>query len=530
MYSSLLNKIEILDNAGLYKEADTALRKIISQELAPESYQQPYQPPPGTSFYLAYRPLALYFKNKNGLDLFALPKNLSTLTKAVQTGTQLPEEALRFTQAFYKDMRAIDGVNNFLKNYPDLYENLKQIDSQVRFLKGKNYWEWLGGIKNADQFKQELQNLNESGKLIKEFYKSGHGILDMKNIPLDDLQKIKAGIAGGKNAALAEEKFLSYIKQALMNYDPNLKNINNLTKTELVAEFRKLPGSMKSTHIGQLQLIQNESDNAKRALAEGNKIMQNAEKAGHITKVTADGEKAAAGIAQKLPVLNKILGPLGILLSLPAAYKWTKRIIAGDTDWTAKDFSEFVQDLLNLFAGISFMVPGGQLVSAVLGGLSLTLAGGTWAAEKLGGDGKGTEQEQKILGTYDYSEKDDGRRMGPNGQIIQLTPEQMKAEELRMQEPDIDALLSQATPNNYSDFNTWLGQNNQGRGELSNGLPDYSSMKMIDIFKALETWINSKDERFKNKFNWFTNPTEENKSKRAIFEQKYLSLFNTFKK
>jgi len=39
VYSSLLNKIEILDNAGLYKEADAALRKIISQEFAHNKYK-----------------------------------------------------------------------------------------------------------------------------------------------------------------------------------------------------------------------------------------------------------------------------------------------------------------------------------------------------------------------------------------------------------------------------------------------------------------------------------------------------------
>ncbi len=39
MYSSLLNKIEILDNAGLYKEADAALRKIINQEFAHNKYK-----------------------------------------------------------------------------------------------------------------------------------------------------------------------------------------------------------------------------------------------------------------------------------------------------------------------------------------------------------------------------------------------------------------------------------------------------------------------------------------------------------
>jgi len=39
VYSSLLNKIEILDNAGLYKEADAALRKIINQEFAHNKYK-----------------------------------------------------------------------------------------------------------------------------------------------------------------------------------------------------------------------------------------------------------------------------------------------------------------------------------------------------------------------------------------------------------------------------------------------------------------------------------------------------------
>jgi hypothetical protein len=62
-------------------------------------------------------------------------------------------------------------------------------------------------------------------------------------------------------------------------------------------------------------------------------------------------------------------------------------------------------------------------------------------------------------------------------------------------------------------------------------------MKIIDVFKNLEEWIKTlppKKDYYGNEigrqYDWFTNPTNENKSKRAIFEQKFLQLWKTFPK
>jgi hypothetical protein len=477
MYSSLwLEQIENLDKSGKYKQADVIVKKMMKQaeEYAPqipgESYSQVKSSPQMTQFYTAYRPFAIYLNSKYGIDLFAMPTNLSTLIKATKTGAALPDAALKFPQVFYNDIQAIQGVEDFLKNYPNLYKDLTNINSQIKFLKNKNYWQWLGGIKDSSQFKQELQNLNELKNFAADFYKSENKILNLAKLEADEIKNIKSGFESSKVLNTWNAK----MKQLLNNADPNLynyKNLDNLDNKGLVELIKKTPKlPFKTTIINAVESgLQNETY--------AQKLIENAEKVGNITKASTEGTEAAGAIAKKFPVLNKILGPLGIILSLPAAFKWTQKILAGD-EFTNEEIVECVQDLLNLFAGIAFMIPGGQAVSAVLGGLSLAIMGGNWIAG-------------------------------------QFTPAKETKEK---QEKDVSDLMVQATPGNFSAFNDFLHEKNL----------DYNKMKVIDIFNNLEEWI--KTGKGTKTFDWFINPTEQNQAKREIFNQRYQNLFNTFRK
>ncbi len=479
----MLKQIEKLEKAGLYKEADTILRKVISEEreyatqietetsaLDNLPAQQGYSQNSLMKLYTAYRPLAVYLNQKYSIDLFALPKNLDVLMKATSTGQMLPDNALKFPQAFYKDMRAIKAVEDFLENYPNVSKDLKNINSQFRFLKNKNYWDWLSGIKDTKQFNQELQEINGLKTFSKDFYNSEKKILNISKLEPNEIKNIKDGFESSKQLSTWNAK----MKQYLVNADPqkyNYKLLDTLDNEALLQLFKSTP------KLNTNQVLIDAVEGNIKAENYAQKLIQNAEQTGKITAASADGTQAAASIVKKFPILNRILGPLGIILSLPAAIKWTKKILSGE-DFTNEEIVECIQDLLNLSAAVAFVIPGGQLVSAVLGGLSLTLMGGSFIAKQF----------------------------------------ETKEEPKEKQERDINELVSQATPDNFSDFNEWLKSKNMS----------YSTMKIIDILKALETWIPQS--QFAKEFDWFVNPNEQNKSKRAIFEQKYLNLFNAYRK
>lgn len=484
----MLEQIEILEKARLYKKADAILRKVISEEreYAPQietdeeaiqNTQQSFSPDVTTKLYTAYRPLAVYLNQKYAIDLFALPKNLNTLIKATQTGTTLPDEALKFPQVFYKDIQAIQGVEDFLKNYPNLYKDLTNINSQIKFLKNQNYWQWLGGIKDSNQFKQELQNLNGLKNFATDFYKSQNKILNLAELSADEIKNIKSGFESSKVLNRFNERMINFLIKNNPNQHYSVDSLKKYTNNELVEAIENTikakPLQDQQKYSTFLQTLKDSAKNEEFAT----KLIANAEKAGNITKASTEGTEAAASIAKKFPMLNKILGPLGILLSLPAAYKWTKKIIAGE-EFTNEEIVEFIQDMLNLFSAVAFMIPGGQLVSAVLGGLSLTIMGGSYIAKQF----------------------------------------EAKEEPKEKQERDISSLMEQATPGNFSDFNDWLNSKNM----------DYSSMKIIDILKALEVWIPQS--QFAKEYDWFVNPTEQNKNKIETFKQKYLQLWNTYQK
>jgi hypothetical protein len=528
MYSSSwLEQIENLDKSGKYKQADAIVKKMIKEaveyasQVPGESYPQVQSSPQMTQFYTAYRPLFVYLKNKHGIDLFALPKKLEILFKAEALGIQPPEDILKQLSSFkeaFKDIKATPALETFLKNYPDIYKDFSEINAQTRFLKGKNYLDWLGGVKNLDEYKKAIQDLNQTKNIAKDIYQAGHGILDVKNIPLVDLQKIKSGVDAQKQMATFNTTAANYLKA--MGHTGS--NLESLTTSELVSELKKLNGSvakgMETRGNGLLNTLGttiDDADNILIAAKDPQKVQEMKtllEGGGHSTQgktateiikdfksifanspllqdagiakgatqaatATAEGAEAAGAIAKKFPVLNKILGPLGIILSLPAAFKWTQKILAGD-EFTNEEIAECVQDLLNLFAGIAFMIPGGQAVSAVLGGLSLAIMGGSWIAGQFG-----TAQETK-----------------------------------EKQEKDILNLMEQATPGNFSAFNDFLHDKNL----------DYNKMKIIDVFNNLEEWI--KTGKGTKTFDWFINPTEQNQAKRELFNQKYLNLFNTFRK
>jgi hypothetical protein len=73
-------------------------------------------------------------------------------------------EISNFSKAF-KDMKATPALEAFIKNYPDIYKDFSEINAQTRLLKGKNYLDWIGGVKNLDEYKKATQDLNQAKNL-----------------------------------------------------------------------------------------------------------------------------------------------------------------------------------------------------------------------------------------------------------------------------------------------------------------------------------------------------------------------------
>ena len=571
----MLEQIEILEKARLYKKADAILRKVISEEreYAPQietetsaldnlPAQQGYSQDSLMRLYAAYRPLAYALKQQHNIDLFGLPKHFDVLLKATKasgaknflTNTYFPSESLNVLQTLFRDPAATESVYKFLQNYPNVKQELDTISKQVFYAKGKNYFDWLKGIKSAEDFHKDLANIKNvlnQGKaaavasnvynLLPESEKASRILaqdpkvkaemikylnkksITVPNTSIEEIAKVWAKQFPNLTSAKATEAMA--IRNPIQTFAQNSKKVEvmremlenvkpGITKGKNAEEIVKIFANKFSGHflINRTSLLEDAATLSKAATA------------------SAEGIEAASQAAKKIPGLNKILGPLGILLSLPAAYKWKQKIQSGE-EWSAKEKSEFVQDLLNLLSSTSLFIPPpfGQIAASVLGGLSLTLMAGTYVAEKLGGDEKGTEQEQKILGTYDYAKDDpsQGKRQLDSGEIIQLTPEQIAAEKKRYEEQEIDELISAVDPNQFGKFVEYLKGKNL----------TYENMKIIDVFKNLEEWIKTlppKKDYYGNEigrqYDWFTNPTNENKSKRAIFEQKFLQLWKTFPK
>jgi len=571
----MLEQIEILEKARLYKKADAILRKVISEEreYAPQietetsaldnlPAQQGYSQDSLMRLYAAYRPLAYALKQQHNIDLFGLPKHFDVLLKATKasgaknflTNTYFPSESLNVLQTLFRDPAATESVYKFLQNYPNVKQELDTISKQVFYAKGKNYFDWLKGIKSAEDFHKDLANIKNvlnQGKaaavasnvynLLPESEKASRILaqdpkvkaemikylnkksITVPNTSIEEIAKVWAKQFPNLTSAKATEAMA--IRNPIQTFAQNSKKVEvmremlenvkpGITKGKNAEEIVKIFANKFSGHflINRTSLLEDAATLSKAATA------------------SAEGIEAASQAAKKIPGLNKILGPLGILLSLPAAYKWKQKIQSGE-EWSAKEKSEFVQDLLNLLSSTSLFIPPpfGQIAASVLGGLSLTLMAGTYVAEKLGGDEKGTEQEQKILGTYDYAKDDpsQGKRQLDSGEIIQLTPEQIAAEKKRYEEQEIDELISAVDPNQFGKFVEYLKGKNL----------TYEKMKIIDVFKNLEEWIKTlppKKDYYGNEigrqYDWFTNPTNENKSKRAIFEQKFLQLWKTFPK
>lgn len=554
----MLKQIEKLEKAGLYKEADTILRKVISEEreYAPQietetsaldnlPAQQGYSQDSLMRLYTAYRPLAYALKQRYGIDLFGLPKHLDTLMKAtkasgaknVLTNNFFPSKSLTIWQTLFKDPKATESVARFLQNFPELETELQQLNSEIRTLKGKNYFDWLKGIKSAEDFTKELKeiknlqsagkasalakntynNLSESQKAARIFTKNPD-IKDWMIKILNSKDKSRAWLAEPPEViADAYAKYYPNLTVERATFDVAKRNpfstlANNVNKVDEMKKLLEQAKAGSTVNLTPEKIVEQFAKTYPRSpLVDKAAIIEEASILAKSVSST-EGIKAAEKAAEKFPVLRKVLGPLGILLSIPAAFKWKQKLESGE-EWSAKETSEFVQDLLNLLASASLFIPPpfGEILASVLGGVSIALMGGTYLAEIAGG--KDVSEEEKITGDFDYSKEDNRRRM-PDGTIKLLSPEEIKDEKER----GINELISQATPDNFSDFNEWLKSKNM----------NYSTMKIIDILKALETWIPQS--QFAKEFDWFVNPNEQNKSKRAIFEQKYLNLFNAYRK
>jgi len=571
----MLEQIEILEKARLYKKADAILRKVISEEreYAPQietetstldnlPAQQGYSQDSLMRLYAAYRPLAYALKQQHNIDLFGLPKHFDVLLKATKSGagnfltnTYFPSESLNVLQTLFRDPAATESVYKFLQNYPSVKQELDTISKQVFYAKGKNYFDWLKGVKSAEDFHKDLANIKNvlnQGKaaavasnvynLLPESEKASRILAQDPKVKAEMIKYLKRkNLTINPNARLEDiarvygqefpELTVAKATEAIAKRNPIQTFAQNSQKVEVMREMleRTTPQITKGKNAEQIvEIFTNKFSGS--PLINRASLLEDAATLSKAATASAEGIEAASQAAKKIPGLNKILGPLGILLSLPAAYKWKQKIQSGE-EWSAKEKSEFVQDLLNLLSSTSLFIPPpfGQIAASVLGGLSLTLMAGTYVAEKLGGDEKGTEQEQKILGTYDYAKDDpsQGKRQLDSGEIIQLTPEQIAAEKKRYEEQEIDELISAVDPNQFGKFVEYLKGKNL----------TYEKMKIIDVFKILEEWIKTlppKKDYYGNEigrqYDWFTNPTNENKSKRAIFEQKFLQLWNTFPK
>lgn len=501
----LLNEF---DRCGLYRHADQKLRQIIAQ--SPQQNNSRYLENINTALPMAkdWGRLPQHSTTKFMSQLY--PKLFSMLSKWNETFNSFARKFHIITKYsliggeidFLKTPQQYDSIKEllrniknspelsnevdlFLKNFPQLYRDIQGANRMYLSSVGKSYIDWFINTRNIDEFKAITNQLKNARQLSIQLARSGNGYYDASKLFKMDPADIQKAL----NGMSANNKLESFRRPLTQFLAANGQDVTQLKTTQQLKDaFKALinsspdAGKYKSfvEHLDELAVYADDVPN----------VLKNT---GAALNATDDGIKAAKILSTKIPALVKWLGPLGVLLSLPAAYSWTNKIINNQVDWgDAGVRADFVQDLTSLASAVTFMIPGAQALSLSLAAISIGIMGGKAISNQIY---KPNSSDQKILGDYK-----------PQNSLEQGSYEHHQYL--------IKALLDQATPGQTTDFNNWMGAQNPQY--------DFRTIKLADLMAKIQEF--AKQPQYAKLYSWYAFPNRDNQWMTVEFNQKLLNM------
>lgn len=537
-----------LDELGLFKQADLITKKIVAQA----DYQR---------LYLGYRPLAILLKQKYNIDLFALPKNFSIMIKALKTGQNIPdfEESASILKALFQDPSILPDVQKFLQNYPQLSEDLNLVNGAFVKTMGKTLYEvFQSGLKdiNFNEIKNTLQSASEDANIAKNLIQQGFkgvpeaqkGLSDAVNgLTTKTISEMNNATEEGYKLAPRIQKLIAQMEEFRQGYPSEtvdvLKDINNVKdlqeKIQWFKNYDKISPKGKefleefSKEISKLPenaSIKNGILNIKSVEENAVPLKETIEKGVGVSRklaATEESAEAAAKVAAEVPLLNKVMGPLGVLLSLPAMNGWIQKTRSGEKWWEDADqAADFVSDASNLLASVAMMIPYGQLLAGALGALSLAIQGGKWLIHHFVAPNvqdqliaANTEEERQVI-LAKLPKSNDWNAIIPEN-FDPLHMRGLDQYQAKVNDFWVNELFSQVEPGN-SEFNDYVKNKYPRAANQATGteIYDITKVKMFDLLTDIENWIKTLPADEQKNYSWFTNPTEENKAMQERFKEK----------
>jgi len=471
--TKFLEQADKLDELGYYKEADRITRVVLAQEN--EQF-------PAASTNVSRAIQINNYLLSRGINLGNFAKNFEIMVKATNTAVYPAgyNEAFQGLKTLFQDPEIVEGVEPFLKQYPQLHADYKLLNNKLLVAYGENF---IDAIKTAKNFGDIRKKITQSFKILDQAYnvsqyllKSGHGVIsDIKNVNPQTLSKIENGFKATKEFETFEKVGQRYLQSRRVK-DPLL-----YTGQELIDKLNSLKAPGDYAKYGE------ELYKAKYA---GEMAIDAQKAAGAITKATPAAEGAATSVSKFLGPLAKFAKPLALILSLPSMIEWTKKISSGQMDWNNVDeVLDFVSDCTNFGAAIMLFIPFGQGLSIALGVISLAIQGGKWVSQVTGLDKgyKPNPEDLKITGQFD-----------------KLSPEQKQ--EYQKEQAQVDNLLEDIKPgtNFFNDYevNTKKRpiQPPQYEGDKSTYY-DPAQIKILDLMNDVFEWAKTKKE-----YQWLNQP------------------------
>jgi len=492
MLQALVETADELDKKGLTKKADFVTNIMFRLAQADDATIRerldttsnnlgPFNPKNPANLS---RDIQIYnnYLLSRGVNLANFAKNLEIMVRARRQGVYPAgyNEAFQGLKTLFQDPKTAEGVETFVKQYPQLLADYKLADNL--FWRGFKE-SFIDALKNAKNYSEFETKFEKSYEIVYKLYsvsrqlsKSGHGVIsDISKVNSQTLSKIENGLKATKEFETFEKVGQRYLQSR------GVKNPLLYTGQELIDKLNSLkaPGDY-AKYGGELYKAKNAGEMAIEA--------QKA--AGSITKATPAAEEAATSVSKFLK-LGRFAKPLALILSLPSMIEWTKKISSGQMDWNNVDeVLDFVSDCLNFGAAIFLVIgPLGTPLSAALGGISLAIQGGKWLSQVTG---------------FDKSYKPNPEDLKITGQFDKLSPEQKQ--EYQKEQIQVDNLIEDIKPG-YGFFNDYEVnakkrpiQPPQYAGDKSTYY-DPAQIKILDLMNDVFEWAKTKKE-----YQWLNQP------------------------
>lgn len=468
--------------------------------------------------------------------LFApiIPK-FGVIVKAIKLGQPLPvglTEDIGFWNAFKKvfsDPQLTEGFLQFCNYYPQLETDLKtiRVDSlkkltttPINKMKDvfKNWSDAKAFIK-ADQADYVSSALNKGTTAVIEFQKDLNALNPEINTLMQDMRALQK-LSPGKNyvdeiKTIGDLKSNIIINKRLLQMETpppqSQAYLDDMFKQSYLDDmFKKLSKLPSSTPIS------NDAIDAKSAVENlRNLSKQFSPKSTQVTQATADGMEAAGKLGKIFPALAKFTAALGLLFSLPAAYKWA--VIIKDEQFLEKmqdadELANFAVDLSNLVSSALMFIPALQPVALIAGGLALGFQGGQAIIHSV----VVPNAQDQLINANTPEERQ---------KILDKMSEQDKFD-IEHQDWRVNELLSKVEPG-YTDFNDYMNSKYPNKAidpvtkkPKPSKFYDPTSLKILDIINGLTSWIQSLPPNRQKNYSWFINPTDQNKQMKEQFLQK----------